>query len=532
MNTNRPHLLVVDDNEMNLDLLTRRLRRQEFEVVTAENGRVALEKLNETCFDLILLDIMMPEMNGYEVLTRLKAHPQWQYIPVIVISAADDVDSMVKGIELGAEDYLPKPFNPMLLKARIQASLEKKQLYDKEQARLAELSIMQQIDAELNATLDVKRAMEITLDWALRRATGDAGFMGAIVDGQIQVLAQRGYTYELSVDQKLLPDELPAVQAACHSGELVYLPNTESVGLLMRTHSQIAIPVRREADVMAMLVLESTEPQKWDEELLHFLKRLCAHAAIAIANAQLYEAVQAANEAKTEFISFVSHELKAPMTSIKGYTDLLLSQNFGDLNEAQHRFLRTVGANVERMTRLVSDLQDVSRIEAGQLHLQSQPVSFENLIDEVLQSTQAQIAEKEQTLDLEISPDLPEVWGDPTRLAQILTNLVSNAYKYTPENGRITIRAEKTTEMNGHVEPKEMVHVSVADTGLGIREEDQQGIFTKFFRGNDEQALRAPGTGLGLNITKNLVEMHNGRIWFESKHRQGTTFHVVIPAAA
>lgn len=530
MSAEHPHLLVVDDNEMNLDLLARRLRREGYRIDTAENGRVALEKIAEHCFDLILLDIMMPEMNGYEVLEHLKSHPRWQYIPVIVISAADDMENIVKGIELGAEDYLPKPFNPMLLKARIRASLEKKQLYDKEQARLAELSIMQQIDAELNATLDVKRVMEITLEWARRQVNSEAGIMGTLVDGQINVIASHGYNYELMSDRRmLLPDELPAVQTACQSRELAYVADTDGAGLLMRTHSQIAIPLQRESEIVAMMVLESTTPNFWDDETLNFLQRLCSHAAIAIANAQLYEAVQTANEAKTEFVSFVSHELKMPMTTIQGYTDLLLSQNFGDLNEAQIKFLQTTKANVERMTRLVSDLEDVSRIEAGRLQLKSQKISIKELIDEVLQSTQAQIESKDQTLDLDISPDLPQVWGDRTRLAQVLTNLVSNAYKYTPENGRITIRAEQTMEMNGQPEPKPMLHVAVEDTGLGISEEDQKGIFTKFFRGNDEQTLKSPGTGLGLNITKNLVEMHDGRIWFESKHREGTTFHVVIP---
>ncbi|MEM7333023.1 MAG: response regulator [Chloroflexota bacterium] len=532
MKSNQACILVVDDNEMNRDLITRRLQRQGYETMSAENGRVAITLLENHCFDLILLDIMMPVMNGYEVLELVKKHPKWQYIPIIVISAADDMRSVVKGIELGAEDYLPKPFNPMLLKARIRASLEKKRLYDREQARMAELATMQTVDAQLNATLDAKRAMEITLEWAMSYSQAEAGILGEIIDGQINVLAAQGYSYETAIDnnQFLLPDELPAVKEACMSGNMSYVPETNGVGLLARTQSQLAIPIKREKQIMAMLLLESSTAKRWDHETMMFLQRLCTHAAIAIANGKLYEVVQSANNAKTEFVSFVSHELKTPMTTIKGYTDLLVTGSFGEVNETQTSFLNTVRANVERMSRLVSDLEDVSRIEAGHLELETDLVSLQELIDEVMHSTMTQIDAKEQTLQLDIPSDLPPVWGDRTRLVQIFTNLVSNAYKYTPENGRITISANETSEVTEQDDEMAMVHVSVSDTGLGIREEDQEGIFDKFFRASDELAKKSPGTGLGLNITKNLVEMHNGRIWFESEFRKGTVFHVMIPA--
>lgn len=530
-NTNA-RILVVDDNEMNRDLITRRLIRQGYEAVSVENGRVALDLMADHCFDLILLDIMMPVMNGYEMLEELKRHPQWQYVPVIVISAADDMRSVVKGIELGAEDYLPKPFNPMLLKARINASLEKKRLFDKEQARLAELATMQKIDGELNATLDVQRTMEITLAWAIRQSKAQAGIMGEMADDQINVLAAQGYNYEVSkdIDQFILLDELPAAKQTYETGEFTYMPDTEGAGLLARTRSQLAFPLKRDRQIVAMLILESDEERQWDQELVMFLMRLCNHAAIAIANAKLYEAVQSANNAKTEFVSFVSHELKTPMTTIQGYTDLLLRSEVGELNEMQKSFLETLRSNVERMKRLVSDLEDVSRIETGHIELEKDIVSLDELVNEVLLSARTQFAEKAQTVALDIQSNLPPVLGDRNRLMQILTNLVSNAYKYTPENGRITIRAAESFGVNGHRTDHLMVQVSVSDTGLGIREEDQGAIFDKFFRASDEQAKKNPGTGLGLNITKNLVEMHDGRIWFESQYRQGTTFHIMLPA--
>ncbi|MCP4422528.1 MAG: response regulator, partial [Chloroflexi bacterium] len=294
MKENIACILVVDDNDLNRDLLARRLQRVGHEVVMAENGRVALEKLATHCFDIILLDIMMPVMNGFELLPILKADPQLANIPVIVISAADDTESIVKGIELGAEDYLPKPFNLPLLNARLNASLARKRLYDKEQARLQELATLRKIDAELNVTLDMRRVMEITLKWALRQVGGQAGLMGTLDDeDRLHVLTSQGYTYEIYEDSPfVLLEELPAAQDALTTGELAYQPQTERAGLLARTQSQIVLPLYRETAVIALLLLESTQANQWQTEHIAFLRRLGNHAAIAVANAQLMAAMQ------------------------------------------------------------------------------------------------------------------------------------------------------------------------------------------------------------------------------------------------
>ena len=290
MDSEQATILIVDDNEMNRDLLSRRLRRQGYGVATAENGREALKVIEAARFDLILLDIMMPEMNGFEVLEFLKAHPTWRHIPVIVISAAEDIDNMVKGIVLGAEDYLPKPYNTLLLKARIGACLEKKKLHDVQQAYLTELTTLQEIDRELNATLDVRRAMTITLEWAMRQSHDQAGFLGVVEDGRIRVIAAQGYAYELSNEEaNCLPlRQVPAALGALNSGQIEQLSPMQGAGLLSHAQSQIAIPVLREAAVIAVLVLENTVPKSWEPPAVAFLDRLRDHAAMAIANAQMY----------------------------------------------------------------------------------------------------------------------------------------------------------------------------------------------------------------------------------------------------
>jgi signal transduction histidine kinase len=239
----------------------------------------------------------------------------------------------------------------------------------------------------------------------------------------------------------------------------------------------------------------------------------------------------AANQAKTEFISVVSHELRSPMTAIQGYTDLLMTGLVGPVNDQQTNFLQTVRSNVDRMARLVSDLSETARIEAGRLQLDCGQIHLPEVVTEVVQSNQRQVAEKEQTLIVNVPDNLPAVWGDRTRLTQVLTNLVSNANKYTPNGGQITIQAEQTQDRWNGRSDRDVILVTVKDNGLGISQEDQMQIFQKFFRAGDQKAREAPGTGLGLNITKNLIEMQGGVIWFESQFRQGTTFYFTIPLA-
>jgi signal transduction histidine kinase len=200
----------------------------------------------------------------------------------------------------------------------------------------------------------------------------------------------------------------------------------------------------------------------------------------------------------------------------------------GPINENQTNFLQTIRSNVERMATLVTDLADVSRIEAGRLRLDFAPVKAYDVIDEVIRSLNEQLKEKQQTLHLDVPDDLPPIWGDKMRLIQVVLNLVSNAHKYSPAEADVYVRAalEKNVWFDGS---PEVIHIYVRDTGLGISPDSQKRIFEKFFRSDDQKVRDAPGTGLGLNITKQLVELQGGRIWFESVYREGTTFHVVIP---
>lgn len=229
---------------------------------------------------------------------------------------------------------------------------------------------------------------------------------------------------------------------------------------------------------------------------------------------------------KSEFVATVSHELRTPMTSIRGYTDVLLMGAAGALNENQTHFLNIIKNNTERLNILVNDLLDISRIESGRVVLSPQALDLrevaEDVIEEVLRRSQEE--NKPMALSLQAPKRLPRVYGDLERVRQILSNLIFNSYHYTPANGTITVRIHA---LNGGSE----VQVDVEDNGVGIPLEVQSRVFERFFRGDHPLVLETPGTGLGLSIVKQLVEMHNGRIWMKSSGvpGEGSTFSFTLP---
>jgi signal transduction histidine kinase len=290
------------------------------------------------------------------------------------------------------------------------------------------------------------------------------------------------------------------------------------------TRSLLFIPILREDRVLGVIDLESTEHDYFTSDDVGFVRIMVSHAAIAIENAQLFEQVRAANKAKTEFMSIAAHELKIPMTSIKGYGKLMEMGAAGALSEKQGEFLNVIGNNVDRMARLVQDLLDVSRIEEGRIRLEIQDVKIQEIVEEVLETVKTQIENKHLKLTVEVEPELPELRADYGRVMQIMTNLISNAYKYTPEGGQVWVIAEPYH--NGDLQG---ISVMIKDTGYGISEQDQGQLFTNFFRASDENIRNEPGTGLGLAITKKMIESHGGELTFQSELGKGSTFTFTLP---
>lgn len=371
MNTLPATILVVDDLAANRMMLERHLERLGHEVVSAENGQEALTLLQAQPADLVLLDIMMPVLNGFDTLATIKGDPALAHLPVVVCSALDDVESVARCITLGAEDFLFKPVDRILLEARVDACLARKRMHDREKAA--------------------------------------------------------------------------------------------------------------------------------------------------------YAAAAAANKAKDDFISLITHELKNPITGVIGYADTLLQHIAGPLTPLQTECLQGVRALGDQMTSILSDLGDLSKIESGHLRLDLEPMSLATAVDAAVLTVRKLLEGRGHTLSVELGDELPPVWADRLRLVQVLTNLLSNACKYTPEGGTIVVQAQQATQP--------IIEVVVADNGLGISPAEQERIFEPFFRSPDATASNQPGTGLGLGITRRLVELQGGQIWFESVYGEGTSFHFTLLAA-
>lgn len=226
---------------------------------------------------------------------------------------------------------------------------------------------------------------------------------------------------------------------------------------------------------------------------------------------------------KSEFVATVSHELRTPMTSIRGYVDLLMMGAAGALSENQEHFMEIIKENTVRLNVLVNDLLDVSQIEAGKVALNIQPLDLREMSAKLL-SEMRQRSEQEQKpihFEMDAFSDLPPVAGDSERVRQILANLLENAFRYTPANGRVTVRLRPAND--------DYVQIDVVDTGIGIAPEEQPRVFERFYRGEHPFVLASAGTGLGLALVKQLVEMHKGEIWLKSVPGQGSTFSFTLP---
>ncbi len=267
---------------------------------------------------------------------------------------------------------------------------------------------------------------------------------------------------------------------------------------------------------------------------------IAGQVALAINNARLYEQAIASNQLKSEFLANMSHELRTPLNAIIGYSELLLSQVYGKLNDKQTDRLMRVNTGGKHLLELINDVLDLSKIEAGQMELSLAPMSVSEVIYEAIADITPQADAKGLKLNLRLHPDLPNIHADAGRIRQILTNLLDNAVKFT-HTGSITLEVtfaslRDVPPMSERMPPNyieaqdgDWLSISVSDTGIGINKEDQAIIFDAFRQADGSSVRKYEGTGLGLAITQQLVKMHHGYIWIESEVEKGSTFTVLLP---
>lgn len=395
--------------------------------------------------------------------------------------------------------------------------------------RVEELSLFQRIDQQLNKSLDLNRVLSLALNWAIALTNADGGSIGLLEEPegdqekqQLRLLIYRGA--EENSELRVVACSHPVLAQVLARDSSILTRDVTMEESIDGTPAlvQLAVPIKRDGVITGLITLETQHASEISREDIAFVERLADRAAVAIKNARLYEAVQAANQAKSDFVSLVTHELRLPMTSIKGYADLLSSGMAGSLSDQQKQFLEVIRRNLDRMGTLISDLADINRIESGRMQFENKDFDIRDVVEDVLVSFQEATGAKEQTIAIEIEDDLPPVHADPTRIAQVLSNLISNAHKYSPAGGVITIRADCNHDF---------AQVAVSDTGIGISEENQASLFTQFFRAEDRAVREQPGWGLGLSIVRKIVEAQNGVITFTSELNSGSTFTFTVPLA-
>lgn len=375
--------------------------------------------------------------------------------------------------------------------------------------RVEELQQLRRIDLQLNETLDAEKAIQDTLEWACRLSGAEVGHLGLNENGHVPV--QHHYGVPNDETQPIhLETSYPQVKDVVETGTPAQTHHDGS--------STLIVPVRREQKVIGVIVLRRSGMFTGDQQ--DIVERIAARAAAAIENARLYAAVQAADRAKSEFVGIVAHDLKVPMTSILGYADLSLMED--DLRTHQINYLNRIRDTVRRMEVLVSDLSDISRIEGGHFYMDETRVRVADIVQGLRDAIMTQMVERNHTWVENIEPDLPDMKVDYYRLLQILTNLTSNAYKYTPDGGTITLSVARLGNR---------VEFTVADTGIGLSPEAVQKLGTKFWRGEDDFTRSKPGTGLGFAITRSLVEQMGSGIYIESEVDKGSKFTFSVPVA-
>jgi GAF domain-containing protein/anti-sigma regulatory factor (Ser/Thr protein kinase) len=405
-------------------------------------------------------------------------------------------------------------------------------LHEREQRRLRQLEALQTSNKNIVGQLQMERLYEMIVREASRVFRADAVSLMTPDDNN------EYYVHNASVglSDRYVRERRPAVRD--FSDLRSFSPNLERDKdqlALIRAEglfSVVSIPLVKAGQQLAVLNFYSREQERlFTAEERDLMKLFASQAAIAIENARLFEALQdralelaKANRLKSEFLARISHELRTPMNSINGYSEMLLKNIYGQLTDKQTDRVERILRNGRNLLSLIDDLLDISKIDAGKMILFIEPVNVQAELATTLGNLESQATQRGLTLTLDVPESISPVSADVLRFRQIVTNLLGNAIKFTKEGG-VTVRVHEDHE-NG----RPMVCISVIDTGIGIRKEDQDIIFDEFRQADGSTTREYGGTGLGLAISKKLVEMMAGRIWVESTPGDGSTFSFTLPA--
>ena len=524
------HILLVEDNPAEAFLLQESVAQVQNppEVIHAERLDQALEYLKEKSIDAILLDLALPDSEGLTTLERTNAAAE--NLPIIVLTGLEDEAAAIEAVRKGAQDYLLKgQTGARQLVQTIHHAVERKRL----ERTIAQSAQRHLLLAEVSAVVvgqrDMKGLLEKVADAARKLTSTKMCFTGTgYVDGAfcICAISRTGESFSGTFGPDSVYMRLFEQRETVRFSRKDWLEYCRACSITVQVGAASGLLGARLVDLRGhtaglIIVSDRIQDAEFSEEDEALLRQLALITSLAMQHVESRTAAEAANIAKSQFLANMSHELRTPMNAILGMTDLALNE---ELAPTVRDCLQTARESAEVLLELLNQILDLSRIEAGRFELESTNFSIKSTVEQVIKTLRVRASEKGLALIYNLPPDVPvAVSGDPLRLRQILTNLVDNAIKFT-QAGRIAVKAEIQEQTREDV----TLEFTVSDTGIGISSEDQERIFIAFTQADASTTRNYGGTGLGLTISRKLVELMDGRIWVESKPDQGSTFHFTV----
>ncbi|MBD2464339.1 response regulator [Oscillatoria sp. FACHB-1407] len=519
----KSQILIVDDYPTNIKVLSDLLIEYGFEVLIARDGENALQKLQRISPDMILLDVLMPGIDGFETCSRIKAQESTRDIPIIFMTALADPVDKIKGLTLGAVDYITKPFQQEEVLARVNTHLKMRYLtkqLEEQNSRLQEEGRSRQI-AE-----SALRFSEEKFAKAFRSNPGPMMILtleeGRFIDINQNFCKILGYAPVMVLGKTL--GELSLFVDAADSDRLL-----QSLREQQAIHNQEYAFQSRDGEVHYLLVSAEVIYLRDVPCILAMTLDITACKQAAVAMQQAKAAAELANQAKSQFLANISHEFRSPLNTILGYTQLMSRDPL--LKTEQLEYLNIINRSSEHLLTLINDVLEMTKIESGRLTLNETAFNLDTLVESIVAMMEPRVQVKELQLRVERDSHVPQfVQADERKLQQILINLVGNAVKFTTR-GRVTLRiAPSTTPPDDAlvIGSSLTLQFEVEDTGPGIAPHEIDLLFDPFIQTDAGRRLQE-GTGLGLSISKRFVQLMGGDITVQSAVGTGSIFRFTIP---